>query len=85
MVGPAFAQGVIQSQGSNPELLTYGDPYFRGYDNCYPDYWREYEWERELAQFEQNGQLPALSTVQLPWTTWAASARRTAYPTISAG
>ena len=66
LVGPAFAQGVIQSQGSNPELLTYGDPYFRGYDNCYPDYWREYEWEREFAQFEQNGQLPALSTVQLP-------------------
>ena len=34
-----------------PELTANFDPYFRGYDNAFPDYYREIEWEREFDQF----------------------------------
>ncbi|MGA8657817.1 MAG: hypothetical protein WB586_16860 [Chthoniobacterales bacterium] len=47
-----------------PALTANFDPYFRGYDNAFPDYWREIEWEREFAQFEQNGDLPNLEFVR---------------------
>jgi hypothetical protein len=42
------------------------DPYFRAYDQRFPDYWRVKEWERELAEYAQKGELPALSLVRLP-------------------
>src|SRR5262249_19207107 len=29
-------------------LIAISDPYFRGYDNKFPDYWRFREWEREF-------------------------------------
>ncbi|HEY0790096.1 MAG TPA: bifunctional YncE family protein/alkaline phosphatase family protein [Chthoniobacterales bacterium] len=46
-------------------LLAHFDPYFRGFDNAFPDYWREREWEREFKSFETNGNLPQLSFVRL--------------------
>ncbi|HEY0791885.1 MAG TPA: hypothetical protein VGD78_12550 [Chthoniobacterales bacterium] len=45
-------------------IVPYTDPYFRSFDNAFPDYWREKEWEREFAEFAKNGNLPALSTVR---------------------
>ena len=48
---------------TNPRLIGRTDPYFRGFDNAYPDVWREEEWEREFGEFEQNGNLPSLSIV----------------------
>lgn len=47
-----------------PELIANFDPYFRGYDNAFPDYYREIEWEREFDQFVANGQLPSLELVR---------------------
>ena len=47
-----------------PELIANFDPYFRGYDNAFPDYYREIEWEREFDQFEANGKLPSLELVR---------------------
>ncbi len=50
---------------ANPELLPLTDPYFRGFDDSFPDFYREREWEREFAGYVANGQLPNLSLVRL--------------------
>jgi DNA-binding beta-propeller fold protein YncE len=42
------------------------DPYFRGYDATFSDFWREREWQRELAEFDQKGDMPELVLVRLP-------------------
>lgn len=48
-------------------LIPYTDPYFRGWDPTYPDYWRFKEWEREFDTKYVNGgeDLPHLSLVRL--------------------
>jgi len=51
----------------NISLAPYTDPYFRGWDPTYPDYWRFKEWEREFDSKYINGgeDLPHLSLVRL--------------------
>ncbi|HEX7936815.1 MAG TPA: bifunctional YncE family protein/alkaline phosphatase family protein [Paraburkholderia sp.] len=61
-----FADGVVQGYSVTPALANLTDPYFRGYDNNYPDFYREQEWEREFNVFVGNGQLPALTLLRLP-------------------
>ena len=46
------------------ELAPVTDPYFRGVDNQYADYWRYREWEREYSGYEKKGELPQLETVR---------------------
>jgi DNA-binding beta-propeller fold protein YncE len=46
------------------ELAPVTDPYFRGFDNQYADYWRYREWEREFSRYEKQGELPQLETVR---------------------
>ena len=50
---------------ANPQLAPVTDPYFRGFDVRFPDYFRETEWEREFRAYVTNGNLPALSLVRL--------------------
>jgi hypothetical protein len=50
---------------SNPELAPVTDPYFRGFDTKFPDYYREAEWHREFEQYVAHKNLPALSLVRL--------------------
>jgi YVTN family beta-propeller protein len=50
---------------TKPALIRNFDPYFRGFDTAFPDFYREAEWEREFAAFDQNGDLPQLSFVRL--------------------
>ena len=48
-------------------LTPYTDPYFRGFDNAFPDYYRYKEWEREFDTKYANAggaDLPALSLVR---------------------
>lgn len=48
-------------------LAPYTDPYFRGFDNSFPDYYRYKEWEREFdTRYAKAGgeELPALSLVR---------------------
>ena len=48
-------------------LAPYTDPYFRGFDNAFPDYYRYKEWEREFdTKYAKAGgeELPALSLVR---------------------
>ena len=46
------------------ELIERTDPYFRGFDAAFPDYWREIEWEREFDRFAREGQMPDLCLVR---------------------
>jgi hypothetical protein len=46
-------------------LASRSDPYFAGFDQRLPDYWRELEWEREYGQMETAGTLPALTLLRL--------------------
>lgn len=61
-----FEHHVIMSSPANPELHKYGDPYYRGFDPGYPDFYREAEWQREFDAYVAHGNLPAFEIVQLP-------------------
>ncbi len=61
---PAATQTTV-AYSSDAALRPYTDPYFRGFDNAFPDYYRFKEWEREFdTQYAQGG-LPQLSLVRL--------------------
>ncbi|MGA0602298.1 hypothetical protein ACO2Q3_16440 [Caulobacter sp. KR2-114] len=47
-------------------LMAITDPYFRGFDQAFPDYWRFQEWSREFDGFAASGQAPGLMLVRLP-------------------
>jgi DNA-binding beta-propeller fold protein YncE len=47
-------------------LRPYTDPYYRGFDQAFPDYWRYKEWAREFDGFVAKGEAPSLMLVRLP-------------------
>jgi DNA-binding beta-propeller fold protein YncE len=61
-----FAAGVVQTTTANQLISQNGfyDPYFRAYDQAYPDLWRFNEWNREFQQFVANGKLPTLEMIR---------------------
>lgn len=59
------AKNVTVASASNALLQGLTDPYFRGFDQRLPDYWRVKEWEREFDGFVKNGNLPNLELVRL--------------------
>ena len=66
-ISDPFNQGkVIQTTTANQLLFENGfyDPYFRAYDQSYPDVWRFNEWNREFQQFVANGNLPSLEMIR---------------------
>ncbi len=60
-----FASKTVEAFPTDTALMTRTDPYFRGFDDRYPDFYREREWEREFAQFARQGNLPSLLLVRL--------------------
>jgi DNA-binding beta-propeller fold protein YncE len=56
-----YQLGDIEAYSTNPTLINYTDPYFRSFDNNYPDYWRYLEWNREFQNYVTNGDLPSLT------------------------
>ncbi len=46
-------------------LASLTDPYFRGFDQSFPDFWRYREWEREFDGFVATGSAPNLMMVRL--------------------
>jgi DNA-binding beta-propeller fold protein YncE len=46
-------------------LMGITDPYFRGFDQSFPDYWRFKEWEREFDGFVAQGAAPNLMMLRL--------------------
>src|SRR5579862_7371620 len=59
------ASGTTVAFAANADLAPVTDPYFRGFDQILPDYWRYKEWEREFDAFARDGNLPALELVRL--------------------
>jgi YVTN family beta-propeller protein len=57
--------GTTVAYVSDPALVALTDPYFRGFDNVFPDFYRETEWEREFNGFVDAGTLPNLELVRL--------------------
>ena len=48
---------------SNPRLLDVTDPYFRSFDQRFPDFWRYKEWEREFDEYVKKDNLPNLELI----------------------
>jgi DNA-binding beta-propeller fold protein YncE len=64
LFNPFFTKTQV-AYSQNVTLTPFTDPYFRGFDNQFPDYYRFKEWEREFdANYATSG-LPALSLVRL--------------------
>jgi len=59
------ASNTVVAHPTNAALAPYTDPYYRGFDNNFPDYYRFKEWERDFDANYANGGLPALSLVRL--------------------
>jgi len=59
------ASSTVVAYPSNPALAPYTDPYYRGFDNNFPDFYRFKEWERDFDANYAKGGLPALSLVRL--------------------
>ncbi len=60
------ASGTRVAVATKAHLQLVTDPYFRGFDQRFPDYWRFKEWEREFDGYVTSGNLPALELVRLP-------------------
>jgi YVTN family beta-propeller protein len=59
-----FASHTVVDVPVNPQLIGRTDPYFRAFDNAYPDFRRELEWEREFNQYVADNNLPSLELVR---------------------
>jgi YVTN family beta-propeller protein len=60
------ASGTRVAAATKANLQRVTDPYFRGFDQRFPDYWRFKEWEREFNGYSDRNDLPALELVRLP-------------------
>ena len=60
-----FASKTQVAYSTSASLRPYTDPYFRGFDNAFPDYYRFTEWQREFTTKYASGNLPQLSLVRL--------------------
>ena len=65
-ISDPFTAKVIQTTAANQVIFEnkFYDPYFRAYDQQYPDVWRFNEWNREFQDFVANGNLPTLSMIR---------------------
>jgi YVTN family beta-propeller protein len=60
-----YSAGIQVAYSTDTALRPYTDPYFRGFDNSFPDYYRFTEWQREFTSTYAGSGLPALSLVRL--------------------
>ncbi|MGZ4874529.1 MAG: bifunctional YncE family protein/alkaline phosphatase family protein [Candidatus Angelobacter sp.] len=66
MLRDPAASGTRVATATKANLEQVTDPYFRGFDQRFPDYWRFKEWEREFNDFAAHDNLPSLELVRLP-------------------
>jgi hypothetical protein len=60
-----FSTNTTVAHSQSVSLTPLTDPYFRGFDNQFPDYYRYTEWLREFTTNYAAGGLPSLSLVRL--------------------
>ena len=64
---PALLTPPVQvAYSTNTALSPYTDPYFRGFDQSFPDFFLYTEWKREFDGYVTNGNLPNLTLLRLP-------------------
>jgi YVTN family beta-propeller protein len=61
---PAVA-GKRVAYPAKANLWDITDPYFRSFDQSFPDYWRYKEWEREFDDYAKHDNLPSLEFLRL--------------------
>jgi DNA-binding beta-propeller fold protein YncE len=72
LLGDPRSQNIEVAVPSNAALDPYTDKFYRGWETCVPDFYREQEWATEFDQYaaksDQAGKdmLPSLSLVRLP-------------------
>ena len=59
-----YSTNTIVAPSSNVSLMPFTDPYFRGFDPAFPDYYRYTEWERDFDTNYSKGGLPNLTLVR---------------------
>jgi DNA-binding beta-propeller fold protein YncE len=59
-----FSTNTIVAPSANVALTPFTDPYFRGFDPSFPDYYRFKEWEREFDTNYAAGGLPNLTLIR---------------------
>jgi hypothetical protein len=59
------ATNTVVATSTNVSLTPFTDPYFRGFDNNFPDYYRYTEWARDFDANYAKGGLPNLSLIRL--------------------
>ncbi|MFC0401400.1 bifunctional YncE family protein/alkaline phosphatase family protein [Paraburkholderia rhizosphaerae] len=64
LLDPAGAN-IVQAHPIKPTLVNRTDEYYRGFDQAYPDTFRELEWNREFQQYVKNGGLPSFELVRM--------------------
>ena len=64
LVSDPYATRTVVSSPVWPHLVGVTDPYFWGFDNRFPDFRRELEWEREFDQYVADDNLPDLEFVR---------------------
>ena len=64
LVPDPYATRTVVSSPVWQHLVGVTDPYFWGFDNRFPDFRRELEWEREFDQYVAAGNLPDLEFVR---------------------
>jgi YVTN family beta-propeller protein len=60
------ASNTVVAYATSQVLRPYTDPFFRGFDMTFPDFYRFKEWEREFDAKYANGELPNLTLLRLP-------------------
>ncbi|MES2127351.1 MAG: beta-propeller fold lactonase family protein [Pseudomonadota bacterium] len=60
-----FASQVQVAFATHPDLVKVTDPYYFGYDDRLPEFYRFLEWEREFKAYVASGQLPNLMLVRM--------------------
>ncbi|HEV2423308.1 MAG TPA: putative Ig domain-containing protein [Terriglobia bacterium] len=58
------ATGTVVANSTNVALSPFTDPYFRGFDNNFPDYYRYTEWARDFDANYAKGGFPSLTLVR---------------------
>ncbi|MGA7557944.1 MAG: putative Ig domain-containing protein [Terriglobales bacterium] len=59
-----FSTSTVVAPSANVALAPFTDPYFRGFDPSFPDYWRYTEWERDFDANYATGGLPNLTLIR---------------------
>ena len=60
-----FINNDVEGYSKAPAIASTTDPYFRSYDNNYPDYWRYLEWSRDYSNDLANNAVPTFEMMRL--------------------